>query len=729
MEKRLLIVSNRLPVKVTGQIGNFQILNSEGGLATGLESACKDKNFHWIGWPGSDIPIGSPRDELDSQFKLRNLSSIYLTQDEINNYYEGFCNETLWPLYHYFPSYTLYQDEQWTAFVEVNRRFAEAIITSFLKDDIIWIHDFHLSLVPAMVREKIPDATIGYFQHIPFPTFEIFRLLPWRKEILQGLLEADLIGFHTLDDVRHFIDAVSHLTNLEIFSNQLMIGDRQVIADAFPMGIDYEKYRSLALSDRVGRNVKKIRQMTGKQKLMISVDRLDYTKGILKRLKSFEYLLDHYPECKENISFLQLVVPSRDHVPQYKAFKDEIDKMVSSINARFSVIGWTPIYYFYRSFPIHLLSALYKTADIALVTPMRDGMNLVSKEFIASKTEKKGILILSEMAGASKELLHAIMVNPNDVKSMVEAIIMAINMPKNEQKLRMDQMQKVISKFNVHYWVDLFIRSLEEVKEKQQLMNTKQVTEPVMEMISRKYQNAEKRLIILDYDGTLVPFNGNFLQAFPDNPLKTLLGNLIGDPANRIAIISGRNYLHLEDWFKDLSADLIAEHGAWHKHPGGSWELTVQLSPDWKPAIRQIMETITEQTPGSAFEEKSFSLVWHFRNVMGDIGDLRGKELCNNLKLFSADHALQVICGNKVVEIKHIEVNKGRSVNHLLQEGKYDFILVIGDDTTDEDMFRAVPSSAITIKVGGRTSAASYFISSYQEVRMLLRILSVSTRK
>ncbi|HUX85141.1 MAG TPA: bifunctional alpha,alpha-trehalose-phosphate synthase (UDP-forming)/trehalose-phosphatase, partial [Chitinophagaceae bacterium] len=556
---------------------------------------------------------------------------------------------------------------------------------------------------------------------------EIFRLLPWRNQVLEGMLGADLIGFHTLEDAGHFVDSASHLLDLDIVSNNLQFAERLIQVDAFPMGIDFKKYQDLATHEGTARNVAKLRKMIGPQKLMISVDRLDYTKGIPQRLHAFQYLLEHYPEFRENISFLQLVVPSRDHVPQYKVFKDEIDKLVSSINARFSTIGWTPIYYFYRSFPINLLSAVYRTADIALVTPMRDGMNLVAKEFVASKPDRTGVLVLSEMAGAAKELLQAIQVNPNDLLNMVEAMVRAIRLPEEEQKVNMEQMQQVVSKFDIHHWVDLFLRTLLEVKSRQKEQYTRLVTPSIGASILERYENSANRLIILDYDGTLVPFHQNIMQAFPDESLRAILEKLVADPKNRVAIISGRSHLHLESWFRDMPVDFFAEHGAWHKAPGGSWKITANLRAEWKPAIRNIMETFTEKTPGSSMEEKSFSLAWHYRSVTGEIGELRARDLCNNLKLFSADHGLQVLCGKKVVEVKNIEINKGNSVKQLLQGQDYGFILAVGDDATDEDMFRIMPENAVTIKVAGRSSAAAYFVKSFKEVRIILeKFASVS---
>ena len=718
-ERRVIIVSNRLPVKVVVKSDGFHLQQSEGGLATGLSSVYKRNDNLWIGWPGAFLDANQ-RAQVNPLLEAEKLLPVYLTEEEIAAYYEGFSNETLWPLYHYFPSYTLYKKNDWEVYCAVNRKFAEHVLRVAREEDIIWVHDYQLCLVPELIREQLPNVTIGFFQHIPFPDFEIFRLLPWRKEILKGLLGADLIGFHTLDDTKHFIASCSRLLNLEVMMNRILVEGREVMVDTFPMGIDFEKFQNWARKERTLQNERRLRSLVGPLKIMISVDRLDYSKGILNRLEAFELLLEKHPQLRGKISFIQLVVPSRDQVPQYKWLKDEIDKRVSSINSRFSSFGWTPIYYFYRSFQMDMLSALYKTADIAMITPMRDGMNLVSKEYVASKIDQKGVLILSEMAGASKELLHAIIVNPNDIEAMVEALLQAIEMPEEEQAYRIRAMQEIIAKYNVYHWVNLFIETLEEVKQQQDRLITKMLNRQVTENMIRHYAQARKRILLLDYDGTLVPYFSDINQAIPDRELKRLLTTLARDPRNRVVVISGRTHETLAKWLGDIPVDLIAEHGVWRKDHGRDWQKFTELNTAWKPSIRHILEMYMHRTPGSFIEEKSYSLAWHYRNVSTELGEERARELVDNLKFFSSHHGLQVLSGNKVIEIKNADVNKGKAARELLKEQRYDFILAIGDDATDEDTFRAMPARAYTIRVGSALSAAQYYLRSYQEVRALL---------
>jgi trehalose 6-phosphate synthase/phosphatase len=717
---RILIVSNRLPVKIDDNNGELTYKTSEGGLATGLGSIYKQNNNLWIGWPGAEIEE-SLQQKIIRDFSSSNLFPIFFTQQEINDFYEGFSNETLWPLFHYFPTYTNYNPHHWDSYVSVNQKFADAIIKLASKEDTIWIHDYQLMLVPAMVRKALPDVSIGFFQHIPFPSYEIFRLLPWRKELLQGVLGADVIGFHTYDDVRHFLSASSRIINITGIGNELMLKNRKVTVDAFPMSIDYKKYRQLSEDNTTRRNERKLRQLVNHNKLIISIDRLDYSKGIIHRLNAYLLLLERHPELKGKVTMIQLVVPSRDTVKKYKELKEEMNRMVSEINGRFSTLGWQPIHHFYRSFPLNLLSALYKAADVALVTPMRDGMNLVSKEYIASKIDQKGVLILSEMAGASRELSDALIVNPNDIWDFAEKIYYALNMPEEEQKRRMSGMQQIVSKFDIFNWVKNFTDKLKEVKLEQEALSTRVLNTELQQKVSIRYHYGMKRLIFLDYDGTLVPFQKQVNAAIPDNELLQLLKILTEDPSNTVVITSGRDYQTLNSWLGHLKVDMIAEHGAWYREYGKQWRSRNDLNNDWRNEIYHVMETYSRRTPGSFIEEKSYSLVWHFRRVEEGLGALRAQEMMEDMRHFVSDNGLQMLQGDKVIEIKSISVNKGKAAKRWLQKDDYDFIMAIGDDHTDEDTFKAVPQDAITIKVGNNISAATYFLDSHIEVRDFLR--------
>ncbi|MCZ6693130.1 MAG: bifunctional alpha,alpha-trehalose-phosphate synthase (UDP-forming)/trehalose-phosphatase, partial [Bacteroidetes bacterium] len=466
------------------------------------------------------------------------------------------------------------------------------------------------------------------------------------------------------------------------------------------------------------------RNSLGEIKIILSIDRLDYSKGIPQRLKAFELFLEKYPEFRNNVSFFMIVVPSRDQVGKYKELKEEVDELVGRINGNYGRINWTPIHYFYRSMPLDALSAFYRMANVALVTPMRDGMNLVCKEYIASKLDKKGVLILSEMAGASKELSDAILINPNDINQLVEALYNSLTMPVEEQMQRMEIMQKSLKRYNIHHWVKLFMEELERVKSKQDALTTKILDEVTLKDLGQKFSRARKRLIFLDYDGTLVPFNGDPKMSKPDKELTEILTTLTTNKKNKVVIISGRDRDTLWIWLGKYHLDFICEHGVWLKEFDQDWKTLVTLTDEWKKDINNLLELYVSRTPGSFVEEKDFSLVWHYRKVETGLGELRTRELMSHLKYKVSDSNLRVHEGDKVVEIKSSRVNKGRAALKWLDKDDYDFIMAIGDDLTDEDTFKAMPpENSYTIKVGGKTSAAMFSLRSYQEVRDLLKKL------
>ncbi|MTI30466.1 bifunctional alpha,alpha-trehalose-phosphate synthase (UDP-forming)/trehalose-phosphatase, partial [Xanthovirga aplysinae] len=696
---------------------------SDGGLVSGLGSFYKNKDHLWIGWPGMDLVEEKEKIGATSKLEKEGMVPVFLDREEIQEFYEGFSNGTLWPTFHYFSQFATYKERDWQSYLRVNQKFCDEVLKYAQKGDIVWVHDYHLLLLPQLIRKEIPEITIGFFQHIPFPSFEVFRLLPWRKEILNGMLGADLIGFHTYDDMRHFLSSVNRICGKRNSNGRVYIKNRIVLVDSFPMGIDYEKYAETANSpETIGREVR-YRIALGNQKLILSMDRLDYSKGIPQRLEAFETFLEKYPEFRGKVSLLMIVVPSRDKVERYKELKEIVDEMVGRINGNFGRMDWTPIHYFYRSFPLHALSAFYRMATVALVTPMRDGMNLISKEFIASKTDKKGVLILSEMAGSAKELSDAILINPNNGRQITEALYQALKMPEEEQILHMKNMQKIVKKYNIHHWVSIFMSSLKQLKAEHQAMATSRLNPTKASPILEAYSQANKRLIFLDYDGTLMPFLDNPAHAKPDEELLALLKKLSIDPKNRLILISGRDKNTLGDWMGNLPLEIVAEHGVWHKNQSSDWNLLSPLENSWKKDFKPVIETYVNRTPRSFIEEKDFSLVWHYRKVDTGLGELRSRELANHLEYLSVGTHLQVLEGDMVIEIKNSAINKGTAAKKWLRGKGYDFILAFGDDWTDEELFKAMPESSFTVKVGRNNSSAQYSLNSPKEVRKVLHSL------
>lgn len=689
-------------------------------MATGLGSIYKKSNNIWIGWPGLEVPA-ERQEEVTTKLAALNLIPVFLSSEEISLYYEGFSNEVLWPIFHYLVTYANFEQRYWDFYRTVNEKFKEVVLQQTRNGDVLWIHDYQLLLLPCLIRMQLPSVTIGFFQHIPFPSFELFRLIPWREELIAGMLGADLVGFHTFDDVRHFLSASSRLSSGKLSDNIIIHKNRRIVIEAFPMGIDNDKFETLTKHPKVARHATAFKESQPDVKIILTIDRLDYSKGIPQRLHAIELLLELHPEYIGKVALYMVVVPSRDTVPQYMELRDNIDKLVGNINSRYRTLNWVPIHYFYRSFSIEFLSALYSTADICLVTPMRDGMNLVSKEYVASRSSNDGVLILSEMAGASKELNDALIVNPNNIGNIMQAIVQAINMPREEQETRMRSMRRIVKKFNINLWVKNFMDKLQEVKELQNSLLTKYAVKEIREQIIGDYKKAAKRFIFLDYDGTLVGFHGDIDRASPDEELYNILKKLTNDPRNRIIIISGRRYQTLQEWFGHLKLDMIAEHGAWQKQLVDDWRPLPLLRDNWKHEVKAVLDTYTDRTPGSFIEEKSYSLVWHYRKVEKGLGELRANEIVNHLRMFIADKGLQMMEGNKVIEFKNIEVNKGKAAQNWLYNNSPDFIIAFGDDHTDEDIFKALPPEAYTIKVGSNMSAARYYLKDFKDVRTFLK--------
>lgn len=721
---RLLVISNRLPISVTRVRNELRFNRSVGGLATGLESFCKSCESLWIGWPG--ITRDTAKDaKLDIETKLmtENYHPVFLSKRQVEQYYYGFSNKTVWPLFGYFPTYAIYNKAFWKAYVEVNKVFCETVVKIAQPDDRIWIHDYHLMLLPKFIREILPQATIGFFLHTPFPSFEIFRLFPWRTPLLEGILGADLAGFHTYDYVRYFLDSVHRILGHEHSFGQLTPNNRIVKVDAFPMGIDYERFARAVHNPDVRKETKRIRKKVGKRKTILSVDRLDYTKGIVQRLQVFDLFLRNNPEYRKKTTFILVAVPSRTKVERYRLLKRQLDELVGRINGKYGTIDWIPVWYLYRSLPFHKLVALYSVADVALVTPLRDGMNLIAKEFIATKNDGGGVLILSEMAGAAQELGEALIVNPNDKAELIKALKYALTMPAEEQRERNRILQNRLQRYNVTRWAQDFMDRLCSVKKLQQERNARKLTAGTRKNLVEAYVKSARRLILLDYDGTLVPFIERPQKARPDGELLTLLQALAQHPQNEVVIISGRGRDTLDKWFDDLKVDLVGEHGAWIKEKETAWEIIEPLKKDWKKQIRPTLELYVDRTPGSFIEEKEFSLIWHYRKVDPELASVRAKELENVLLHITTNLPLEVVKGNKVIEVKNAGIHKGRAVLHWISKKKWDFILAIGDDVTDEDMFAVLQESAYSIKVGLGSSQAKFNVDSVTDIRLLLKQL------
>lgn len=729
--RKTIILSNRLPVQLQIAGGKIEALPSVGGLATGMKSVHREGESLWIGWSGltrEEIPE-SLEGDIDRALERLGCSKVPLSEAEVEGFYYGFSNRTIWPLFHYFMEYSEFELSYWKTYEAVNRKFAQAVIRAASDGDILWVHDYQLMLVPQMVREQRPELSIGFFLHIPFPSFEIYRTLPWRHEILNGLLGSDLIGFHTYDYERHFLSSVRRILGLEVSFNEIHMDGRVAKVDSFPMGIDYSKFHEAARkhdslkegeASDLQQRLNLHKASTPGAKFFLSIDRLDYTKGIAKRIKAFEYFLQQYPQYREKVRLIILAVPSRSKVPQYQLLKKEIDELVGRINGELSTVSWTPIWYFYRSLGFDNLIDLYTTCDIAWLTPIRDGMNLVAKEYIATRTDQTGVLILSEMAGSANEMHEALLINPNNFEQIADSLHQAINMSREEQQERNAPMQKRLERYNVEKWAQDFMESLLAQKEQEAPYVASRLTVDLTHTLMKKYQEAENRILFLDYDGTLAGFRNDPQKARPDAELISLLDALYQQENTDIFIISGRDKETLGRWFAGKGYSMIVEHGVWISEKGGKFELLENVRNDWMPKIRPVLESFVDRTPGSFIEEKNYSLAWHYRNTDPDFGQKRASELNTVLTSLIANDDLSVLNGNKVLEIKSSNVNKGRAAMRMIARKPYDFIFAIGDDWTDEFMFQELPQEAITVKVGRMKTQARYYLDGIGAARELV---------
>jgi len=729
---RLIIISNRLPFSLDREGDKVSLRQSSGGLVSAIKSYFENAGAQrgdltgkmWIGvadFPQEDWDQVAAAHAAEQDF---DITPIFPDKDVYDKYYNGFSNSVLWPLFHYFSSLAEYEGPYFDAYLQMNQLFAEKIIPILEPDDQVWIHDYQLMILPHLLRQKKPDATIGFFLHIPFPSYEIFRLMPteWKKTLLHGVMGADLIGFHTYDYVQHFLSSVKMLLGVDNYFHNLQYQDRLIRIDLFPIGIDYNKFHQMVADPEVEEIRTRVRAQFEDRKLIFSVDRLDYTKGLMQRLNGFEYFLERYPEWREKMVFILNVVPSRDTIPAYNDRKKQIEEKIGTINGRFSTISWQPLIYRYNHLPFKDLVALYQAADAALITPLRDGMNLVAKEYVASSLGR-GVLILSELAGAASELSEAILVNPTDTSEVASSITRALAMPLYEQRNRISLMQRRLQEYDVFKWVNDFMDQLQQVKAEQRKQKVKVLDEKTLTSIRRHYQRSGNRCLLLDYDGTLVPFSRIPSEAAPDNSVKDILSRLSADTRNHVVIISGRDLSSLDRWLGSLPVTLVAEHGASTRPRNGSWQQMVSVSDLWKDEIRRVMQAFVIRCAGSFIEEKTNTIAWHYRNTQTGLGFSRSRELLSTLSQLIQNTTLQVIDGNKVVEVRISGFDKGASALRIVGETDPDFVLCLGDDTTDEDMFKALEGEAYTIKVNNGASAAQYTILSQQQVLPLLNSL------
>lgn len=724
MPTTLINVSNRLPVTV-----GEQITKSSGGLVAALEGlSTEEYDLKWIGWPGGAIEDRARLQEVEKILtEEHGCVPVFLSEEEAAGHYEGFSNSSVWPLLHYMANYMRYDPAWWEQYLLVNQRFADKVLEMAQPGDLVWVHDYQLMLVPSMLHERMPELKIGFFLHTPFPSFETFRCHPKRRELVAGILGANLIGFHTFGYMRHFRSTVLRLLGIESDITRIRSDDgHTTVMGVFPIGINAKKFTETLDSPEFAERAAELKATNGGKRVVLSVERMDYTKGILHRLDAIERFLAE-SEDRDSIKFIFVSVPSREEVEEYKELRAETEARIGRINGEYATISSSPIRFIHGSVEFLDLCALYATADVGMVTPLIDGMNLVAKEYLACQRDHHGVLILSEFAGAAEELSNAMLVNPYDAQSVAHCLAEALAIPEEERRACNEPMRDRVMKYDAQNWARSFIEQLNATEAG--TMTSFDRPEVAARQLADALSRGDRIALFLDYDGTLREIEREARAAKPTREVTELLDAVAGRENVDVTIISGRTPDDLEAWFGDRDIGLIAEHGAAARRPGTrEWEqLERNVTYGWKDEIRSVLRMYEQSTPGSSVEEKRTSLVWHHRNTDPEFGTWKANELMHELGTMLANEPVKIRHGRKIVEITADHVSKGGAVRRLLSEKQYDFFLCAGDDQTDESMFEIDAPSSISIKIGMEPSRARYRLRDPAAFRaFLLRAFSES---
>jgi trehalose 6-phosphate synthase/phosphatase len=709
MQPVLTLVSNRLPISVKKVDGQLEFSPSIGGLATGLSSYTTSKHSKWIGWPGIPDEDLTPDDkrQIKKELKKHHCYPVFLSKGQIDGFYNGYSNSILWPIFHDSNISEEFRDKQTQLFEvyrEVNQVFADAVLKLSEPGRLVWVHDYQLLLLPSLLRKERPADKIGFFLHIPFPHSTKFTAISADKELVTGMLGADLLGFHTKSYVHNFLEAATSLNAGIVTHNEVVVGDRAVRIADFPMGIDYAKYSGAIKSLEVQRHLLKFRAKYRRRKVILTLDRLDPAKGLVERAQAYQKFLKQNPELHGKIVMAMRVSPSRTDIAEYQRLKTRLEKLIKDINKEFGTLGWKPIDYTYVSTAFEELNALYRRADVAFITPLRDGMNLVAKEYLATQTKHHGVLVLSQTAGAAQELKGAVMVDPTNVDSLVRGLSRAVSMSETSWRERIKKMRRHIKSSTVQEWAGTFMNTLYTpltTPHRTLSLTTKRQRE-----IVDSFRDAKRRVLLLDYDGALTPIVDHAEDAIPSKELKQLLKKLADLPHTEVIIISGRTQADLTKWFGKLPIGLAAEHGAFYRmDENDTWHHVSGVTQSWREHLLPVLEDYAAKTKGAIVEQKNTALVWHYRLANPVQARKNLLLLRRQVAPLVERYGLRARVGKKILEIRSAGVDKGVASKHWLK-GNPDFILATGDDYTDEDTFMAVPSHTYSVKVGtGRTTA------------------------
>ncbi|KAI9334963.1 glycosyltransferase family 20-domain-containing protein [Obelidium mucronatum] len=763
-QPRLLLVSNRLPITVKQRPnGSFEYARSSGGLVSALSGLSKDTKYEWIGWPGQSIPPQLQQQVSSDLHSLYSAIPVFLSDQTAAAHYTGFCNGILWPLFHYHPNELSFNKQHWDEYNNANLLFAQTIASHVKPHDIIWIHDFHLLVLPKLLKALLSDelketVKIGFFLHTPFPSSEVYRILPVRKSLLMGVLEADCVGFQTYDYARHFMSSCARILGLHCFPDGIEFEGRKVKVGTYPIGIEPEKFTKAIQTTSVQLQIARLRERFKGVKIMVGIDRLDYIKALPQKIHAFSHLLHTHPELQGKVVFIQIAVPSREDVLEYQNLDRVVNGLVGKVNGRFGTVEFVPIHYVHKSVGFDELVSLYAVVDVCVVSSTRDGMNLVSYEFIASQQGQHGVLVLSEFAGAAQSLNGAIIINPWNTEEMAEAMYDALTMPAKQKESNYEKLNRYVTKYTAARWGTTFVNELMSLPNSFDGTRLVKLTPELA--VDKFLASRKKRVFFIDYDGTLK--SNHSLPEFsnPSKKIRELVKRLANLPDVYVYIFSGRSRNYLDAWFGDLGVGLSAEHGCFYRHPPNKlgsigsgvsgvlkpprrmqhgWLSLVDDQTDasnsWCSEILPLFQYYTERTPGSFVEEKEINLTWHYRNADPEFGMWQAAELHVNLEQILNHLAVSVILGNKTVEVRPSMVDKAsaaRSVVHDLGAvgESVDFFCCIGDGKTDEVVFQYLNDGfgvddgggqgVITCTVGRKQTEARYFLDGVKGVELFL---------
>ncbi|HEV7300556.1 MAG TPA: bifunctional alpha,alpha-trehalose-phosphate synthase (UDP-forming)/trehalose-phosphatase [Tepidisphaeraceae bacterium] len=728
---KLLIVANRLPITLHDDLS--QSTKSSGGLVAALEGVDTDQyDVKWIGWPGRDLPADRQPEATRFLQEKYAATPVFMSAEEQQGFYEGYSNSSLWPLLHYMPTRFRHEAAWWRAYQDVNQRFADAVLAEASEGDAVWVHDYQLMLVPQMIKAARPSLRVGFFLHTPFPSYEVFRYLPQRNELVAGLLGADLIGFHTYGYMRHYRSCALRLLGLEAEISTIRHESRTTHLGVYPIGINAAKFNQQMDSPEHAEHHAALAKNHAGMKIVLSVERMDYTKGILHRLDAIDLFLEQQrPEQRDTVRFIFIGVPSREGVAEYQELRDEVEGRVGRLNGKYATLHNSPVLFIHGSVAFADLCAMYELADVCMVTPLIDGMNLVAKEFVACQRNCRersycGVLVLSEFAGAAVELHSAVVVNPHDQQAVADALRDALEMPLEERCERMEAMRERVMQHDARTWAKQFINDLATHAP------VPEVPHPIGEattLLRAAIADPNRRVaLFLDYDGTLREIERDPAAAGPNAGVIALLDRLVKQRNVDTTIVSGRVSADLQRWLGHYPFGLVAEHGASIRRPGSeTWEnLADTLDFRWKDEVLPLLRNYSDSTPGTTVEVKSTGLVWHYRRADPEFGQWKAKALTEELSNFTANLPVHVRHGRKIVEVAAASVNKANAVMRILSETQvemghgYDVMLCAGDDLTDESMFQIQRDNLLTVKVGIADTRATYRVADPGAFRAML---------